>query len=208
MLVGALERIFRFPTKSQRWERLERVAVGADGLDGDRVSALVVRSGHAREGKTYRGKENDRLHLTERPDAAADLAAQRGVDVEVRRGERFFDAAPVSILLDRWLNGLNAHVGYAVEPIRFRPNFFVRSVPSFALEEEEMTGWDLALGAARLRVRCPIERCVVTTYDPDGGVSDAQILRYVAQARKTFMGIYCDVLEPGVVRAGDSLDRV
>ena len=40
----------------------------------------------------------------------------------------------------------------------------------------------------------PIERCVVTTYDPDGGASDPRILRYVAQERKTWMGIYCDVV--------------
>ena len=47
--------------------------------------------------------------------------------MDVRRGERFFDDAPLSIIVDRWLDELRANLGYAVEWERFRPNFFVRA---------------------------------------------------------------------------------
>jgi uncharacterized protein YcbX len=208
MHIGTLDTIWRYPTKSLHFERLEEAPIDLDGLRGDRISALVVTSGHAREGKPYRGTENDRFHLTGDLDAARALAAERGVQTEYREGVRFFDAAPVSIIVDAWLADLSAHVGYPVEPSRFRPNLFVQAAPGFAALEEDLIGWELDLGTARLRVRTPIERCVVTTYDPDGGESDPRILRFVAQQRKTWMGVYCDVVTTGVVRPGDELRRV
>lgn len=205
MQIGRLDAIWRYPTKSLHFEALDAADVDADGIRGDRARALVVTAGHARLGKTYRGTENDRFHLEADVEAARALAAQRGVQTEERSGERFFDAAPISILVDSWLEGLSADVGYAVEPTRFRPNLFVRAAGGFTLLEADLVGWELSFGPVRLRVRKPIERCVVTTYDPDGGASDPRVLRYVAQERKTWMGIYCDVLTPGIVRRGDEL---
>jgi uncharacterized protein len=205
MRIGRLDAIWRYPTKSLHFEALDSADVDPDGIRGDRASALIVTDGHARLGKPYRGTENDRFHLEANVEAARALAAQRGVRTEARTGERFFDAAPISILVDAWLEGVSAHVGYAVEPTRYRPNLFVRAAEGFSLLEADLVGWELALGPVRLRVRQPIERCVVTTYDPDGGESDPQILRYVARERKTWMGIYCDVLTPGVIRDGDEL---
>jgi hypothetical protein len=208
MDIGRLDAIWRYPTKSLRWEPLDEAEVDVDGLRGDRARALVVTAGHARTANTYRGKENDRVHLTSDAEAARALAAERGVQLELREGERFFDDAPISLLLDTWLEGLSAHVGYPVEPVRFRPNFFVRANPGFTGVEDDLSGWELELGAVRLRVRYPIERCVTTTYDPDGGASDPRILRYVAQQRKAWMGVYCDVVTPGKTRRGDALRRV
>lgn len=204
--VGSVAAIWRFPTKSLRGEALDETGVSLGGLDGDRTSALLVRAGHAREGKAYRGKENDRLHLTGDAAQAVALAAQRGVDAEILRGGRYFDDAPVSVLVDRWLEGLSSHVGYPVEAMRFRPNFFVAAAPGFTLGEDALNGRELRLGTVRLRVRCPIERCVVTTYDPSGAAAnDPRVLRYVARERNAWMGVYCDVLEPGRVAVGDAV---
>lgn len=207
MLVGTLDAVRRYPVKSLRAESLECAHVMADGIEGDRTSALFVVSGNVRVGKTYRGKENDRLHLIPDEDEAQTAAASRGVAVDLRRGDRFFDDAPVSIMVDWWLDGLSAHLGYAVEWERFRPNFFVRAQPDFAQTEWELQGADLRLGTARLRVRCPIERCVAITYHPRGEPSDPQILRFIAQERDACMGIYCDVLEPGRACVGDLVKR-
>jgi uncharacterized protein YcbX len=97
-------------------------------------------------------------------------------------------------------------VGYQVEWQRFRPNFFVRASAGFSDDENELTGAELKLGEVRLRVRCPIERCVAVTYHPDGAPSDPEILRFIAQERNAWMGIYCDVLEPGQTCVGDALE--
>lgn len=175
----------------------------ADGLEGDRTSALVVRTGRARVGKTLRGKEHDSLHLIDDSGDAVASAHDRGVDVDVRTDERFFDAAPVSIVMDRWLDGLRAELEHTVEYERFRPNFYVETDPSFELGEAALCDRELHVGEVRLRVRCGIERCVVITYDPAGGQADPRILRHVAQRRDAVLGIYCDVLQPGTVRFGD-----
>jgi uncharacterized protein YcbX len=207
MLIGTLDAVRRYPVKSLRAESLECADVMPSGIEGDRTSALFVASGNVRLGKTYRGKENDRLHLMADEEAARASAASHGVAVEMRSGERFFDDAPLSIIVDRWLDGLRAHLGYAVEWERFRPNFFVRAEPDFALTEWDLRDAELRLGAVRLRVRGPIERCVAITYHPRGEASDPEILRFIAQQRDACMGIYCDVLTPGQVCVGDAFKK-
>ena len=208
MHLGTVTAIRRFPVKSLAGEALEETPVEADGLPGDRASSLVVRTGHARIGKTYRGKENDRLHTVSSGSKAVELARTRGVDVTLESGDRYFDDAPVSLLIDRWMDGLSAALGYRVEPERFRTNFLVAATEGFALEEDDLTGRELALGNVRLRVRYPIERCVATTYAPDGSGNDARVLRYIAQHRSSWMGIYCDVTAAGIVRIGDELSAI
>jgi uncharacterized protein YcbX len=131
MLIGTLEAVRRYPIKSLQGVALDSVKVEVSGIPGDRSGALFALQG-AREGKTYRGKEHDRLHLLRDAAAAQASAEERGVAVEVRHGEHFFDDAPISILVDEWLRELDAHVGYNVEWERFRPNFFVRSGASAA----------------------------------------------------------------------------
>jgi len=203
MVVGTLAGIWRYPVKSLRGEPLERAGVDAEGIPGDRASALFVRRGHAREGKTFRGKEHAGLHRFS--DAAAAAAALGGVDLEVRSGHRYFDDAPISLLIDRWLDDLDAHVGYAVEPQRFRPNFFVRAAREFTTQESQLRGVALRLGGVGLRVRGPIERCVTVTYHPQEEPADAEILRFLAGRRNAWMGVYCDVVAPGVLSIGDAL---
>lgn len=204
MRIGKIEAIRQYPVKSLRGDVLQTVGVEESGIAGDRAEALFAASG-ARAGKTYRGKENHRLHLlSTAADASAD-AARRGVEVELRRGEHFFDDAPISLIFDRWLEPLDAHLGYAVEWERFRPNFFVRAARDFAQPEEALNGSELSVGGVRLRVRGPIERCVTITYDPNGAPSDPHILRFLAQHRNAWLGIYCDVLATGNVSLGDEV---
>lgn len=207
MFIGSLDAVRRYPVKSLQGDALDSVEVDRTGIPGDRTRALFVRSGNARVGNTYRGKEHDRLHLIGEVEDAQSAAAARGVDVDLRSGEHFFDDAPISILIDRWLDGLSEDLGYAVEWQRFRPNFFVRAALGYALPEEALVDAMLRLGTVTLRVRCPIERCVTITYHPRGDPSDPRILRFLAERRNAWMGIYCDVLEPGIVRVGDSLVR-
>jgi uncharacterized protein YcbX len=207
MLIGTLEAVRRYPIKSLRGVALDSVKVEVSGIPGDRSGALFALQG-AREGKTYRGKEHDGLHLLRDAAVARAGAKARGVAVEVRGGEHFFDAAPISILVDEWLRELDAHVGYNVEWERFRPNFFVRACEGSADPlplEQTLVDARLQVGTVRLRVRSPIERCVTVTYHPLGETSDPRILRFLAAHRNAWMGIYCDVLQPGVAGVGDPL---
>jgi len=211
MKLGTLAAMWRYPTKSLRAETLRETVVTEDGIPGDRERALIVQDGHVRLGKTYRGKENDRLHTVTDAKDALELAAERGVTLNVVGGndrEHYFDDAPISLIADRWLDDLSTYVGYRVAPVRFRPNFFIETPESFSFEEAALIDRELELGEVRLRVRKSIGRCVTTTYDPSGGKCDPEILRYVALNRDNQMGIYCDVLRAGTVRIGDSLELV
>src|SRR5579872_4360042 len=102
--LGALARIWTYPVKSLRRVEHQAIEVAEDGLVGDRRAALYVATEqHFRAGNTYRGKENNVLHLLDEPDDARRVAAERNVQVEVRAGERYFDAGNVSLILDRWI---------------------------------------------------------------------------------------------------------
>ncbi len=204
VLLGSAEALRRYPIKSLRGEPLDRAEVEQTGIPGDRAAALFAREG-AREGKTYRGKENDRLHLLDEAEAAKELARERGIGVEIRRDEHFFDDAPLSLIVNAWLADVSAYAGYPVQWERFRPNVFVRCFENTVPLERELVERELLLGTVRLRVRAPIGRCVTVTYHPDGKPSDPRILEYLAQQRSNQMGIYCDVVAPGIVQRGDAL---
>lgn len=205
--LGIVAAIWRYPTKSLQCEELDEADIVPEGLRGDREAALIVRDGHARKGKPYRGKEHNLLHTTRDTVRATAMAAGRATLVEIERepNARYFDAAPVSILLDRWVADVEEHLGRALDPLRWRPNFFVRAEGAMPYAEAELVDRDLQLGTARLRVRSGIKRCVTPTYDVASGDPEPEVLNYVARARDNVMGIYCDVICPGVTRVGDEL---
>ena len=205
MNLGTLRALYRYPVKSLRPQPLEVAYVDANGVEGDRRRALIAGMG-ARAGKSARGKEHPQFHLLATPDEA--IASEPDEQLSLADSEeRFYDDAPISLIVDRWLDGLSKHVGYRVEHQRFRPNFYIEA-PGDAPAEDALTGRELHLGEVVLRVRYPIERCVVPNYDLHGGEPDPRILYYVAQARSTWMGIYCDVPRAGIVRIGDSLSLI
>ncbi|MGH7714688.1 MAG: MOSC domain-containing protein [Vulcanimicrobiaceae bacterium] len=201
--LGEVANIWTYPVKSLHRVEHALIAVQEDGLAGDRRAALYVNSEHARTGKTYRGKENNLLHLIVEPDEARSVAESRGVEVEVHAGERYFDARPVSLILDRWIAEVETALGKSLDPLRWRPNFYVRSQVN--PKESDLIGKRLALGSVVLRVLKSIGRCVTTTYDQTTGVSDPDVLGYVARERDNQMGIYCEVERPGEVRRGDGV---
>ncbi|MHB8147237.1 MAG: MOSC domain-containing protein [Vulcanimicrobiaceae bacterium] len=207
MKLGTTAALWRYPVKSLQGEALEEARIERDGIPGDRATSLIVIDGHARLNKPYRGKEDERLHRLRSAAQACRAAAERGVSLDAldARDGHDFDSAPISIIVDRWLEPLTASVGYPVEYQRFRPNLFVSASPDFAMGEPMLAGCELRSGTAILRVRAPIGRCVTTTYDPLEEHEDPAILRYIATERENMMGIYCDVVRAGTVRIGDAL---
>ena len=202
-LVGTVAALWRFPTKSLRGESLRTVDVAADGLDGDRRNALEVTvPGHARSGKTLRGKEHNLLHTIGDPERARASAAERGVEVEVRNDGPYFDDKPVSVLLDGWMRDLEAMLDRSIDPLRFRANVFVEANDGF-LPEARYAGAALEVGGTRLRVAGPIDRCVTPSYDVETGASDPALLRTLVQRRGNVMGVYCVVERPGSISVGD-----
>ena len=206
-LLGTVSTLYRYPVKALRGELLERADVEAGGFAGDRGSALFVRSAdHARTGKTYRGKENRKLHTVATIGAAEDLARGLGITVE-NDGEQshYFDAEPVSIVFDTWVRDLEKLAGRAVDPLQFRPNIVATATPVFAQTEAAMVGMQIAVGDAVFDVVSSITRCVTISYDIATGDADPALQRTIVQERGNKMGIYCRVVTPGTIRLGAAI---
>ena len=202
--IACLEKIWTYPVKSLRPVASAEAIIVADGLAGDRRAALYVASPeHARTGNTYRGKEDNRLHLIDDPDDARRAAEERGIDIEVRAGERYYDAGTISLILDCWVAEVERGLGRRLDPLRWRPNLFATAMQK--VSEGDLVGKRVRIGTATLLVTKPTGRCVTTTYDQVTGESDLAVLRYVALERDNTMGVYCDVEEPGLVRVSDLL---
>lgn len=204
--LGDLAAIWRYPVKSLAAEPLETARIEEGGIPGDRAAALFVQSGHAREGKPYRGKEHNLLHTTADAGRAVELAAERGVVIARQASEpHYFDAAAISLIFDRWIDEVSAYVETPLDPLRWRPNLYARAGGGFSYKETDLLGRTIEAGDAVLRVSDTIRRCVTTTYDIRTGESDHDVLLYVAQRRANVMGVYCEVERAGTVRAGDAL---
>ena len=204
--LGTIAHLWRYPVKALAAEPLVRAEIASYGLVGDRRAALFVESeGHARTGKTFRGKEHNLLHTVAGIDEATQLAAKRDVSVTARGDGPYFDDSPISLIFDAWLREAEALVGYELDPLRYRPNLFVHAAPDFTRREADLVGSTILVHDVRLRVNDTIRRCVTTTYDIPTGASDPNVLRAVAQHRENVMGIYCVVENPGTVAIGDEL---
>ena len=202
--IGRLINLWTYPVKSLRHVPHDSIEVLVDGLAGDRRTALFVASQeHARTGKPYRGKEDNRLHLLGEPDEARRAAEGRGVNLEVRNGERYYDAGDVSLIFDRWIGEVERGLGRTLDPLRWRPNLY--AVASADFSEKDLVGARLEVGGVVLRVVAPTGRCVTTTYDQETGESDGEVLRFVAQSRNNTMGVYCAVEQTGRVSVGDRI---
>jgi uncharacterized protein YcbX len=203
--LGTLTDLWRYPVKSLAPEPLASVDLDERGLAGDRAAALFVATpDRPRSGKTLRGKEQPLFHTIADTPAAADLARRSHFDVELHEDGPYFDAAPVSLVFDRWLAELEALCGMRAEPLRFRPNLLARALQPLP-PEADLTGMRLRIGSSVLRVIEPIVRCVTPSYDLITGDSSAAFLRALVQQRGNLMGVYCSVESPGSIALGEEL---
>ena len=109
------------------------------------------------------------------------------------------------------LDHLGVEAG-ATEPVdgrRFRMLFEIDGVE--AHEEDGWLGNRIAIGDAVIVPLGDVGRCIVTTCNPDTGVSDLDTLKALAGYRRDGVveplpfGVYCDVAVPGRVRVGDTV---
>jgi uncharacterized protein YcbX len=105
-----------------------------------------------------------------------------------------------------------AEEGGASEPLdgrRFRMLFEIDGVEPHA--EDDWLGTHVRIGDAVLQLNGDVGRCVVTTHDPDTGITDFDTLGTLAQYRREGrkeplpLGVYGSVAVPGRVRVGDSV---
>jgi uncharacterized protein YcbX len=117
--------------------------------------------------------------------------------------------APVTLVSDGSLGRLAEVAGRAsVDSRRFRMLFEVAECGPH--EEDTWDGRLFDVGAATIRVGGPVDRCAVTTRDPETGERDLDTLRLLKEYRgqrerdgAVLFGVYATVERPGAVRVGD-----
>jgi MOSC domain-containing protein len=123
--------------------------------------------------------------------------------------DRGYGGGPVSLISRASLERLGEEGGAdgPVDGRRFRMLFEIDGVG--AHQEDEWLGTRVQLGTAVLVFNGDVGRCVVTTHDPDTGVTDfdtlATLARYRREGRNEPLpfGVYGAVVVPGRVRVGD-----
>jgi hypothetical protein len=230
MISGTVQELWRYPVKSMRGERCERVWLDQRGVLGDRLYAVRDEAGKFGSGKTtrrfrridgllrFRAVYDGEIPLLTFADGAtqrgddpaihAALSAHLGMSVTLSREAEIshFDAGPLHLLTTASMRTLGATLtAGALDGRRFRPNILVETAAS-GFPEDAWQGQVLAVGTTvRLRVVERTERCVMVGLAQDGLPDDARILRAVARVNAARLGVYADVLTPGVIRIGDRI---
>ena len=102
---------------------------------------------------------------------------------------------------------LEAELGIPIDKRRFRANIYVDLATDGGFAEDKLVGRKLRIGSkAEVMVLERDPRCKMISLDPDTGEHNPEVLRKVAQAHETFMGVYCAVLVEGVLKEGDSIE--
>jgi uncharacterized protein len=204
-----IEAIWRYPVKSMRGERLDAVELGPLGVPGDRVAYVVDASGETVSARTRPhllglsgglrdgGAPTVDGHLWDTHAAAALLREAAGSDarlVRARSSERF-DILPLLVATD------GAVEAAGVDVRRLRPNIVIGGVQGLAEREWEgrfIRAGDAVIGLATLR-----GRCIVTTYDPDTGEQDVDVLRSINRRFGGSLALNAWVAQPGRIRVSD-----
>ncbi len=216
--------IRRYPVKAMGGESLGDVEIDARGLAGDRAHAVVDG-----DGKLATGKHSTRFRRRDEVFEFASRTTEHGVEVTGRGGAwpagdpvldaalseamgdpvrllpetstPYFDAGQVSLVGSASLDWCREHLGVDADRRRIRPNLVVATSEPFV--EESWTD-ELGIGEVRLRPVERIERCRMIDIAQEGlGPEPGQWLKALTREREMQLGIYLDVVVPGVVRVGD-----
>jgi uncharacterized protein len=209
---GRVAQLWRHPVKSLQGERLDRVAVDARGVVGDR--AWGVRDGSS--GALLTAKRDPSLLMaaaevrgegvavtthaagaTVGADADAALSSLVGRPVWVAAapavGPSFVDEAPLHLLavsaLGRW------------DVRRFRPNLLLDT----RLHLDELIGARLAVGSVVVEIVKQTRRCAMTTTEQPGLPKDVGVLRALAREQELCQGVYAYVVTPGRIATDDAI---
>ena len=213
----------RYPVKAMGGEPLDAAVLDARGLVGDRWFAVVDDEGHLAAGKNtrrFRRRDGVFLYGASTTDDGVVVAGPGGtwpvgseaLDAELTRalgvpsrvlpevGMSFFDAGAVSLVGTATLAWCAGQWGIDADPRRLRVNVVIETDEPFV--EESWLGADVTVGEVGLRTVQRIERCRTIDLAQDGVAVHDRWLKPLA-ARDLRVGVYADVVVPGVVRVGD-----
>jgi uncharacterized protein YcbX len=230
-MIGTIAGLWRYPVKSMLGERRESLLLERRGVAGDRLYAVRDEAGKFGSGKTtrrfrlmdglyrLRARYDGETPLITFPDGSTlrgddpaihmRLSDILGIAVELSREADIshFDAGPIHLVTTASLRAHGAllaqdEIQQETDARRFRPNIVV-ATDGDGFQEDSWAGREILLGdVVRLRVTKQTERCVMVNFAWDELREQPRALRALAQTHDACMGVYADVLVPGLLRTG------
>lgn len=227
--LGRIVAITRFPVKSMRGESLQRAELTWNGMSGDRRYAFIKSDDRTRfpwlTGRDFsdlvrwsaryenpetpgvgpmliEASDGEQFEIAD-PRLAQRLADECGKRVHVMQlGRGTYDSMPLSLVATNIAERLEAEHGSPLDLRRFRINVHVE-----AASGTEIDWLDLSVdaGQTQLVVSSQIERCVMTTIDPDTAERDPAVMRLLARKFGNHIGVYASIARKGVIAVGDEL---
>ncbi|MCP2015162.1 uncharacterized protein YcbX [Deinococcus sp. HSC-46F16] len=230
--VGQVVELFRYPIKSIGGERLTSAEINRRGLVGDRFWAVEDEEGKFGSGKTTRrfrrmeGLLEFRAFLRDGPDvpmlalpdgaevlatspeATAALRERTGQQVAVtaEREVSHFDEGALHLLTTSALGRLAQVHGAPVDVRRLRNNITLDTSPAQGHLEEEWVGRHLALGEELIvEIAYLMPRCVMVNMAQHDLPEDNRVLKSISEINPDVcLGAFAQVVQPGIVRLGDT----
>ncbi len=181
-----------------------------------RLLTITLPSGESLEAEAVRARaavvtvygRQVRGHVIDGPwaDRLSDLVGRSLALIEREDGAWATDSRPATLVSQSSTSLIDG------DGRRFRMLFELEGLD--ALGEEAWRSRRVRVGEATLLVGEPTPRCAVPSASPDTGLRDRDVLRELIDARgagadgEACLGVYAEVLEPGVVRVGDALTLI
>lgn len=209
-----IKEIWRYPVKTMAGEKLQRVSVGALGIEGDRVvhaenvdGRVITSRSHPRF-LGHKGSLNTdgSVMVDGRPWDSAEVASEvvdivgPGAKLVRYDGAERFDVLPLLVATD----GAIAAFGY--DHRRLRPNIVIGGVEG--LGEREWPGACLRIGKVLIGVQDLRLRCIMTSFDPDTLIQDKDITHGIYRRFEGKLALNCFVIEGGEIAVGDEVQLV
>ncbi len=209
-----IKELWRYPVKSMAGERLDAADLTAAGVAGDRILQVRNAAGKVMTARTRPlllrhsaalNADGDVL-VDGRPwnsgEVARDVETAAGPGTRLVRSdaEDRFDVLPLLVATD----GMLEAVGYDLR--RFRPNLVIGGVEG--LGERGWEGAQLRTGSVVIAMEDLRARCIMTTFDPDTGKQDLDVLRRVQKQFNGRLGLNSYVVVPGRIAVGDTVELV
>lgn len=193
-------------------EQLANAEITEQGIAGDRIIQVRNAGGRLFTARTRPDllrhkavlKENGEVLVDGRPWDAKEVALEveeaAGAGTRLVRSDAAdrFDVLPLLVTTD----GMFAAVGY--DQRRFRPNLVIAGVEG--LSERQWEGARLRINQSVIGMDNLRGRCIMTTYDPDTGEQDVNVLRRIQREFGGVLGLNSYVITPGRVAVGDPVE--
>lgn len=138
-----------------------------------------------------------------------ELVAKMGHPLFLLKSARgVFDCQHLSLFSLATLSALAAEAGCSIDRRQFRANIYMEPASGKPFEEETWTRCLLQIGDVVIGVTKRDGRCMIVNLDPDTATQNPKVLKTVVQGHQGQVGIYANVVRPGMIREGDPIQIV